>query len=246
MTAANVIKFNSFLPPRRSRQHAGRTSPGGGATIESTRFTQAGRKIHDPGQDPSSSGPGLPGTVGEGPRVRLSRLQSADIPAAAGMLAQSADLYRDWVTYPTDPDEAAAFIAHSSDNGVLVFGVHRRSDNALVGIATLSRIAYEPWLTAECGAAVGVQYCGNGYMTEGMRLLIRFAVGQLGLHRIEALVRPENIRSVRMLEAAGFHVEGMARGAVRIQDTWVDHRRWAITAEDLLVSEQDAALAAKA
>jgi ribosomal-protein-alanine N-acetyltransferase len=235
VTSASIIRFNSFLPPRRSRHHEGRTSTKKNATIGSTRFTNSDGRIRDPDPDLSPSEPDSQGTQDESARVRLCRLQNADAAEAAKMLTQSADLYRDWVTYPTDPDEATAFIMQSPDNGVLIFGIRRRSDDLLVGIATLSRIAYKPWLTAECGAAVGIQYRGNGYMAEGIRLLVRFAVDDLGLHRIEALVQPENIRSIRMLKIAGFRDEGTAHGAVRIQDTWVDHVRWAITAEDLPV-----------
>ena len=166
-------------------------------------------------------------------RVRLCLLCDADAAETAELLARSTDFHRNWVTYPTDLDQVAAFIAHPGDDGMMVFGVRRRSDNVLVGIATLCRIAREPWLTAECGAAVDVRQCGNGYMAEGMRLLVRFAVEELGLHRVEALVRPENVASARMLTSAGFRIEGIARGAIRIQDDWVDHMRWAAIAEDL-------------
>jgi [ribosomal protein S5]-alanine N-acetyltransferase len=172
-------------------------------------------------------------------RVGLSRLVEADAAEAARLLALSADFHKNWVTYPTDPDQVAAFIASSADDGTLVFGVRRRSDNALVGIATLCRISPEPWLTAECGAAVDVAHRGNGYMAEGMRLLVRFAMDELGVHRVEALVRPENVRSARMLTSAGFRPEGIARGAIRVKDRWVDHVRWAVTAEDLPFTRQD-------
>jgi len=243
MTGANVIRFGSYLPLRRSRQHRGRASAGGGVTIEPTRSPKIDHRIYDSGRDPSPSEPGLQGAQYESARVRLCRLQSADIAETAELLAKSADFHKAWVAYPTDPDEVAGFIEHSPDNGVLIFGIRRRPDNVLVGITTLSRIAYEPWLTAECGAAVDVRYRGNGYVAEGMRLLISFAVEHLGFHRIEALVQRENVRSVRMLEFAKFRREGTARGAVRIQGTWVDHIRWAITAEDLAVIQQEITIA---
>ena len=239
MTFANVIKFGSFLAPRRSHQHGVRAPTEGNAAIQPAGSTEADHRTQNPEREPSFSEPGWSGTRNESPRVRLCRLQPTDIGETAEMLARSADFHNKWVAYPTDPDEVAAFIARSPDNGVLIFGVRRRSDNTLVGIVTLSRIAHEPWLTAECGATVDVRYRGNGYLTEGMRLLVPFAVNHLGFHRIEALVQPENIRSRRMLTAAGFRVEGTARGAIRIHDTWVDHMRWAITAEDLPVLRQD-------
>jgi [ribosomal protein S5]-alanine N-acetyltransferase len=244
MTAANVVRFSSFLAPRRSFQHGVRDSTGRKATP--SRSVEAGHKIYDPGRDPLPRESALQGTQDESARVRLCRLQGADIAETVEMFTRSADFYKHWVTYPTHPGEVAAFLVHSQDSGVCIFGIRRCSDNALVGIATLSRIAHEPWLTAECGAVVDIRYRGNGYVTEGMRLLTRFAFGHLGLHRIEALVRPENIRSTRMLAAVGFRREGMVRGAICIQDVWVDHVRWAITAEDLPGLQDETTIAERA
>jgi [ribosomal protein S5]-alanine N-acetyltransferase len=240
MTGANVIRFGSYLPLRHSRHHRERASAGGSVIVEPTQSRKVNRRIYDPGLDPSL---GEQGVQDESARVLLCRLQSADVAETADLLGKSADFHKGWVAYPTDPDDIAAFIEHSPDNGVLIFGIRRRSDKVLVGITTLSRIAYEPWLTAECGAAVDVRYRGNGYVAEGMRLLISFAIEHLEFHRIEALVRRENIRSVRMLESARFRREGTARGAVRIEGAWVDHIRWAITAEDLTAIRQENTIA---
>jgi ribosomal-protein-alanine N-acetyltransferase len=183
--------------------------------------------------------PGQPVALGEHVRVRLCRLREADAPEAAELLGRSVDFHRDLVTYPTDPAAVAQFIARSSSDGMLVFGIRHRSDHVLLGIATLGRISPEPWLTAECGAAVDVRHRGQGYMAAGMRQLVRFAIGDLGLHRVEALVRPDNARSGRMLASAGFRTEGVARGAIRIRGAWVDHMRWAITAEDLSIIRRE-------
>ncbi len=174
--------------------------------------------------------------VATGPRVDLRRLGAADAAKTAELLAESAEFHRPWVTYPTRPDKVTAFLVAAPGQGMEVLGVRRHSDDALVGLTTLCRIAGEPWLTAECGAAVGVRYQGNGYLAEGMRLLVWFAVGTLGLHRVEALAQPGNVRSGRMLTTAGFRPEGTARGAIRIGGKWLDHVRWAITADDLAAS----------
>lgn len=76
-------------------------------------------------------------------------------------------------------------------------------------------------------------------MAEAMNSLVRLAVEELGLHRVEALVRPDNVPSARMLAAAGFRLEGMTRGAIRIHGDWVDHARWAMLAEDLPTIKYD-------
>jgi ribosomal-protein-alanine N-acetyltransferase len=219
----------------------GCASLGGEITgVEPTQTAGPDLKIHDPISEVPLAESGLQSARNNSACVRLYPLHNTDAAETSEMLARSADFHRDWVTYPTSLDQVAAFIARSADDGMLILGIRRPSDNILVGIVTLCRIAREPWLTAECGAAVDVRHRGKGYMAEGMRLLVRFAIDELGLHRVEALVRPENVRSAYMLTSAGFRIEGIARGAVRIQDSWVDHVRWAITAEDLAIIRRDA------
>ena len=101
----------------------------------------------------------------------------------------------------------------------------------------MCRFAGEPWATAEYGCATGVRHRGHGYLTEATGILVGHAFKELGLHRVEALVQPENYPSTRMLEAVGFQREGTARGAVRVDGIWMDHIRWAITAGDLAATD---------
>jgi RimJ/RimL family protein N-acetyltransferase len=48
-------------------------------------------------------------------------------------------------------------------------------------------------------------------MSEALRLLVDFAFGSLGLHRLEADVDPRNGPSLRLLERLGFRREGLLR-----------------------------------
>ncbi len=166
-------------------------------------------------------------------RVRLNVLLASDTGETARLLAESADFHQARVSYPTAPDQVASFVAAATANGMMIFGVRLLADDALAGIMTLCRFSGEPWATAEYGCAVGVRHRGHGYLTEATGMLVRHAFSELGLHRVEALVQAGNYPSERMLTAAGFRSEGTARGAIRVGDTWLDHVRWAITAEDL-------------
>ena len=166
-------------------------------------------------------------------RVSFSRLLAGETQEIAELLAESSEFHKGWVSYPTAPDQVSSFVAAADTNGMMIFGVRLKADDALAGIMTLCRFAGEPWNTAEYGCAVGVRYRGHGYLTEATSMLVRYAFGELGLHRIEALVQPENYSSTRMLKTAGFRVEGTARGAIRVHGAWVDHVRWAILAEDV-------------
>jgi RimJ/RimL family protein N-acetyltransferase len=51
-----------------------------------------------------------------------------------------------------------------------------------------------------------------GVGREAMELLVSWAQGDLGLHRIEVHTLPENVPMQRLAEAAGFTREGVLRG----------------------------------
>ncbi len=55
----------------------------------------------------------------------------------------------------------------------------------------------------------------------------------VGLHRIEATIRPENRASRRVVEKLGFHEEGIRRRCLHVDGAWRDHICYALTAEDV-------------
>ena len=65
-------------------------------------------------------------------------------------------------------------------------------------------------------------------MTAGLQLAIDYIFGQLALHRIEAACIPENDRSIRLLEKAGFQREGYMKEYLKIRGEWRDHLLFAL------------------
>ena len=65
-------------------------------------------------------------------------------------------------------------------------------------------------------------------MTEAINFAVDYAFKELKLHRIEAGVMPHNKGSIKVLEKAGFHKEGIAKENVRINGRWEDHQTLAI------------------
>ena len=55
------------------------------------------------------------------------------------------------------------------------------------------------------------------------RAMCGFALGRLGLHRLEAACIPENDASRRLLLKAGFELEGRAQAYLKINGDWRDH-----------------------
>jgi ribosomal-protein-alanine N-acetyltransferase len=112
------------------------------------------------------------------------------------------------------------------------FGIFLSPDDEIVGRIALSNVARGAWQNATVGYYVAVEHQGRGYATEALRLVLRFAFEEAGLHRVQAGVVPENRASARVLEKAGFRREGMAERYINIDGRWRDHLIFAITKED--------------
>jgi ribosomal-protein-alanine N-acetyltransferase len=54
-----------------------------------------------------------------------------------------------------------------------------------------------------------------------------------GLHRIEIAIRPENQRSLRVVEKLGFTEVGLAPSYLHIAGQWRDHRVFQLVSSDV-------------
>lgn len=108
------------------------------------------------------------------------------------------------------------------------FGIFRNEDDVLVGTISLFQIFRGPLQSAFLGYALDKSQNNKGYATEAVKLIVDYAFRHLHLHRIEAGVMPHNIPSIRVLEKAGFHKEGIAKSNVKINGKWEDHQVLAI------------------
>jgi RimJ/RimL family protein N-acetyltransferase len=64
---------------------------------------------------------------------------------------------------------------------------------------------------ASVGYWTAPQQRRHGYTSEALRLLGGWALAELGAHRVELVVHPENVTSRRVAESAGFVAEGVLR-----------------------------------
>ena len=108
----------------------------------------------------------------------------------------------------------------------------RRSDGAIVGMVNLSQIFRGPFCNAIMGYWVGEKFAKAGYTSEGVRLVLGRAFGELVLHRVEANVVPTNAASIALAKGVGFREEGYSPRYLEIAGAWQDHVRFAMTVED--------------
>lgn len=108
------------------------------------------------------------------------------------------------------------------------FGIFLQESNELIGSVNLYMVRREPAHNAIVGYVLDKDSNGKGYMTLAVKKLVDYAFHTLSLHRLEAGVMPHNVGSIRVLEKAGFHKEGIAKSNVKINGEWKDHQILAI------------------
>ena len=69
-------------------------------------------------------------------------------------------------------------------------------------------------------------------MSEGLSLVLGYAFNQLDLHRLEANIQPDNLKSIAFIKKNHFEHEGFSSNYLKINNEWKDHERFAITLEN--------------
>ncbi len=105
-------------------------------------------------------------------------------------------------------------------------------EGRLAGEITLSSVQRGPFQNAFVGYWVDQSLAGNGLAPEATVIVIKFAIEELGLHRVEIAIVPRNHASRRVVDKLGLRQEGVAQRYLEIDGTWEDHVRYAITAEE--------------
>ncbi|WP_281978422.1 GNAT family N-acetyltransferase [Pseudorhizobium flavum] len=107
-----------------------------------------------------------------------------------------------------------------------------RPDLTLLGGLTIGYIRRGAAQSCMIGYWMGERHAGRGHMLAALKIAIPYIYGQLQLHRIEAACIPENWKSVRLLDKAGFEREGLLRKYLKINGEWRDHVMFSRLPED--------------
>jgi ribosomal-protein-alanine N-acetyltransferase len=157
-----------------------------------------------------------------------ARRDRADFIAA---MRASADLHQPWISPPVDDDAFDAVLERARGESFEFMLTRRRADGAIAGYFDISQIIRGPLQSAFLGYGGVAALSGQGYMSEGLQLLLRHVFEELRLHRIEANIQPDNERSLALARRAGFSREGFSERYLKIGGQWRDHERWAIRVE---------------
>ncbi len=105
-------------------------------------------------------------------------------------------------------------------------------DDVFAGQITVGAIARGSAKSAYLGYWIAEGLAGRGIMPTALALVVDHCF-DVGLHRVEANIRPENAASRRVVEKLGFRLEGSRARYIHIAGEWRNHVSYALTIEDI-------------
>ena len=120
---------------------------------------------------------------------------------------------RDGFPHPYTLADAEAFLGRVLPKDPITFAAITVADEVIGGIGILIGSDVHR-RTAELGYWLAEPYWGRGYMSETVRLFIDDCFRRFDLVRVHADPYDDNVASARVLEKAGFVLEGHMRGSV--------------------------------
>jgi [ribosomal protein S5]-alanine N-acetyltransferase len=103
----------------------------------------------------------------------------------------------------------------------------------LAGQLTVSGIVAGSAAWGQIGYWVDQRWAGRGLIPTAVAMAVDYCFETLRLHRIEVAIRPENTRSLRVVEKLGFRPEGLRPRYLHIDGDWRDHLVFALNAEEV-------------
>ena len=123
---------------------------------------------------------------------------------------------------PHTLETAAEFIAQALETERDIFYCISRQGEA-IGSVSLIRGEDNRLYSAEVGYWLGEDYWGRGIMLRALKAAMQAGISQHGLHRYFATVEPGNLASAKVLQSAGFSLEGRLKHAAVRQGRYYDH-----------------------
>lgn len=160
----------------------------------------------------------------EGGEVYLEPGRLGDPEVLRRLYRRSVDLHKPWVF---EPPNMEAYLQRAHRRLIRVEGIGEP-----VGQLNLGDVIRGPLQQAFLGYCIFSPYQGRGYMGRALPLMVAYAFGEVGLHRLEANIQPGNVASIALVRRAGFRKEGFSPRYLNFGEGWRDHERWAITAEE--------------
>jgi len=171
-------------------------------------------------------------------KVGIRLVQMRDVKRLEKLLLGNRAWLRPWEA--TNPSGPNSFDVRSQVRGLrFQFKKHQgipfviEFENQIVGQVNVSNILYGSVSSAILGYWIAPEFAGKNITPTAVALAIDYLFSEVGLHRVEIDIRPENKASLRIVEKLGLRYEGLKQRFIHINGDWRDHYVFAITAGEV-------------
>ena len=160
--------------------------------------------------------------------LSIRPVAAADAAALLAFELQHRAYFESWVNsrdprfYSEQGVAAAIAAAEAAWAGDQAFQYLIVEDGRIVGRVNLTAVRRTHFHCADLGYRIGEHDGGRGVASRAVGLCLEQAFGTHGLGRIEAVARPENKGSIRVLERNGFRQFGRSRRSFELGGQWFD------------------------
>jgi ribosomal-protein-alanine N-acetyltransferase len=151
-----------------------------------------------------------------------------------------------------EPDRLPQFYTPNFQRGMLRFEYNaavkmssvrfyvspKSNPGIMIGTICFHNIQRTVYSSCEIGYKFSRAFQHMGYATEAMEKVLEVIFCELKLHRVMAMVLPDNTASIRMLERLGFICEGISREHLMLHGEWRDHAQYCLLDHDYMSRRQ--------
>ena len=162
-------------------------------------------------------------------KIRKWRISDAADLASAVSNKKVQDNLRDGLPYPYTEQDGTEYIQamlSADENNTFAFAV--AVDDKAIGSISVFRQENIHRRTAELGYYIAEEFWGKGIMTEAIKQICEYVFQNSDIIRIFAEPFAENKASCRVLEKAGFHLEGILKSAAIKNGAIIDMKMYAL------------------
>ena len=169
--------------------------------------------------------------------VRVRLVRKRDAAALEELILGNRAWLRPWeATNPHGPNSfdikamIRGLLRQANEMTGLPMVIEHRGE--IVGQLNVANILYGSVSSANVGYWISPDAAGQNITPIAVALVTDYLFSDVGLHRVQIDIRPENAPSLRVVEKLGFRYEGKKVAYIHINGDWRDHYSFALTATE--------------
>jgi [ribosomal protein S5]-alanine N-acetyltransferase len=159
--------------------------------------------------------------------IRLEKLHADHASKFLFAVKRSEQLHKGYVDLPNTKEKFLEYVKFKDNERNVSLVVIDNDSSEFSGVININEIIKGCFNSAFLGYYAFEPFSRKGFMSCAMGLVMDYSRKELGLHRLEANIQPDNQASIRFIEKMGFVKEGFSKKYLKIGKEYKDHERFA-------------------